>query len=71
MKYYRLQGDKVFEIKQKHFNALEDLIVFDDSYQPIPEDWWVEEIAYQLVHRGDCVNVCGRPQLFIWRDYES
>ena len=46
MKYYRLQGDKVFEIKQKHFNALEDLIVFDDSYQPIPEDWWVEEIAY-------------------------
>ncbi len=46
MKYYRLQNGKVFEIKQDQFDELEDLIVFDESYEPVPEDWWVEEIGY-------------------------
>jgi hypothetical protein len=46
MKYYRLQNGKVFEIPENQFDKTEDMKVYDDSYEPVPEDWWVEEIGY-------------------------
>lgn len=46
MKYYRLQDGKVVEITKDQFDDTEDMIVYDESYQPVPEDWWVEEIGY-------------------------
>ena len=62
MKYYRLQNGKVFEICEYQFDASEDMIVYDDSYKPIPEDWWVEETKFL------CGVAIARPYSFIWRN---
>jgi hypothetical protein len=46
MKFYRLRDGEVFEIKEEQFDELEDLIVFDESYEPVASDWYAEEIGY-------------------------
>jgi hypothetical protein len=46
MEFYRLIDGEVFQIVEKQFDENTDLIVFDESYEPVATDWYDDYLEY-------------------------